>query len=88
MNTPTTLGINKQTGGDHVPLIMMYFGKGALADGQKVDLSRKVTDLVVNESKQPKEGTWVVINEIPAENWLLGGLTLPEFKAMLVVEKT
>jgi 4-oxalocrotonate tautomerase len=66
-----------------VPLIMMYFGKGALTNEQKVDISRKVTDLIVNESKQPKQGTWVVINEIPAENWLLGGLTLPEFKAKL-----
>jgi 4-oxalocrotonate tautomerase len=75
-------------GGDIMPLIMMYFGKGALADEQKADLSRKVTDLVANESKQPKEGTWVVISEIPAENWLLGGLTLPEFKAKLTAEKT
>jgi 4-oxalocrotonate tautomerase len=66
-----------------VPLIMMYFGKGALTGEQKTDISRKVTDLIVNESKQPKQGTWVVINEIPAENWLLGGLTLPEFKAKL-----
>ena len=51
-------------------------------------LSRKVTDLVANESKQPKEGTWVVTSEIPVENWLLGGLTLPEFKARLAAEKT
>jgi len=41
----------------------------------------------VNESKQPKEGTWVVINEIAAENWMLGGLTLSEFKSKLKAEK-
>jgi 4-oxalocrotonate tautomerase len=74
-------------GGDFVPLIMMNFGKGALSDEQKADLFRKVTDLVASESKQPKEGTWVVINEIPSENWLLGGLTLPEFKAKLIEKK-
>jgi hypothetical protein len=34
---------------------MMYFGKGALADEQKADLSRKVTDIIANESKQSKE---------------------------------
>lgn len=70
-----------------MPLIMMNFGKGALSDEQKADLFRKVTDLVASESKQPKEGTWVVINEIPSENWLLGGLTLPEFKAKLIEKK-
>ena len=70
-----------------MPLVMMYLGKGALAEEQKADLSRKVTDLVVNESKQPKEGTWVVINEIAAENWMLGGLTLSEFKSKLKAEK-
>jgi len=70
-----------------MPLIMMFFGKGALTDEQKADLSRKVTDLIVKEAKQPKEGTWVVINEIPVENWMLGGLTVPEFKARLMAEK-
>jgi len=29
-----------------MPMIKMYFGKGALTDQQKADLSRKVTDLV------------------------------------------
>lgn len=70
-----------------MPLIMMFFGKVALSDEQKTDLSKKVTDLIVKESKQPKEGTWVIINEVPAENWLLGGLTISEFKAKLMSEK-
>ena len=66
---------------------MMFFCKGALSDEQKVDLSKKVTDLIVKETKQPKEGAWIVINEIPAENWTLGGLAIPEFKANLIAEK-
>ena len=32
-----------------MPLIMMFFGKGALTDEQKAELSRKITDLVVKE---------------------------------------
>jgi len=35
-----------------MPLVEMYFGKGALTDEQKADLSRKVTDLIVKEAKQ------------------------------------
>ncbi|MCD6443528.1 tautomerase family protein [Candidatus Bathyarchaeota archaeon] len=31
----------------------MYFGKGALTAEQKAELSRKVTDLIVSETKQP-----------------------------------
>jgi 4-oxalocrotonate tautomerase len=70
-----------------MPLVMMYFGAGALTPEQKTDLSKKVTDLIVKEAKQPREGTWVVINDVPIENWLVGGLTVAEFKATLMQQK-
>lgn len=35
----------------------MYFGKGALTDEQKAELSRKVTDLIVKEAKHPQHYT-------------------------------
>ena len=70
-----------------MPLIEMYFGKGALTDEQKADLSRKVTDLVVKEAKQPQHYTWVIINEVPNENWMVDRLTLPELRAKLMAEK-
>jgi 4-oxalocrotonate tautomerase family enzyme len=70
-----------------MPLIEMYFGKGALTDEQKVDLSRKVTDLIVKEAKQPQHYTWVLIHELPAENWMVDRLTMPELKAKLIAEK-
>lgn len=70
-----------------MPLIIMYFGKGALTDEQKAELSRKVTDLIVKEAKQPQQYTWVIIHEIPVENWMVGRLTLPELKARLQAEK-
>ena len=65
----------------------MYFGEGALTGEQKAELSRKVTDLLVREAKQPQRYTWVIIHEIPAENWMVDRLTIPELKAKLKSEK-
>lgn len=70
-----------------MPLVMMFFGKGALSDEQKAELSRKVTDVIVKEAKQLQHYTWVIINEVPAENWMVDRLTLPELKAKLMAEK-
>jgi 4-oxalocrotonate tautomerase family enzyme len=69
-----------------MPLVEMYFGKGALTDEQKANLSRKVTDLLVKEAKQPQHYTWVIIHEVPMENWMVDRLTLPELKAKLAAE--
>jgi len=70
-----------------LPLVEMYFGKGALTAEQKADLSRKVTDLIVKEAKQPQHYTWVIIHEVPVENWMVDRLTLPELKAKLMAEE-
>ena len=65
----------------------MYFGKGALTDEQKAELSRKITDLIVKEAKQPQHYTLVIIHEVPDENWMVDRLTLPELRAKLKAEK-
>jgi len=65
----------------------MYFGKGALTDEQKAELSRKVTDLIVKEAKQPQHYTWVIIHEVPGENWMVDRLTLPELRKKPQTEK-
>jgi len=70
-----------------LPLVEMYFGKGALTDEQKAELSRKVTDLVVKEAKQPQHYTWVIIHDVPVENWMVDRLTMPELRAKLQAEK-
>ena len=70
-----------------MPLVEMYFGKGALTDEQKAELSRKVTDLVVKEAKQPQHYTWVIIHDVPVENWMVDRLTMPELRAKLQAEK-
>ena len=60
---------------------------GVLTSEQKTNLAKKITDLVVQETKQPKDYTWVVIHEEPMENWLVGRLTVAEIKAKLAQEK-
>ena len=70
-----------------MPLVEMYFGKGALTSEQKAELSRKVTDLIVKEANQPQHYTWVLIHEVPVENWMVDRLTLPELKAKLQSSK-
>ena len=70
-----------------LPLVEMYFGKGALTGEQKAELSRKVTDLMVKEAKQPQHYTWVIIREIPAENWMIDRMTFTELKSKLQAEK-
>lgn len=70
-----------------LPLVEIYFSKGALTDSEKAELSRKVTDLIVKEARQPQHYTWVIIHEVPAENWMVDRLTLPELKAKLTAEK-
>lgn len=70
-----------------MPLVEMYFGSGALIDEQKADLSRKVTDLLIKEAKQPQHYTWVIIHEVPEANWKVDRLTLPELKTKLKAEK-
>ena len=70
----------------NLPLIEIYLGMGALTTEQKINLAKKITDLVVKEAKQPRQYTWIMFHELPGENWVIGGLTLPELKAKLKEE--
>jgi phenylpyruvate tautomerase PptA (4-oxalocrotonate tautomerase family) len=46
-----------------------------------------VTDLIVRETGMPQHYTWVMIHEIPEENWIIDKLTVTELKAKLSKEK-
>jgi len=70
-----------------MPLVEMYFGKGTITDEMKVELSKKVTDLVVKETRLPQHYTWVLVHEVPGDNWMIDRLTLPELRAKLQAEK-
>lgn len=70
-----------------MPLIEITIGKGALTAEQKTKLSQKVTEMVAQETKQPRDYTWVVIHEEPMDNWFIGGLTMQELQDKLTRQK-
>ncbi|MCP8303860.1 MAG: 4-oxalocrotonate tautomerase family protein [archaeon] len=70
-----------------MPLVDIWLGKGALSDEEKKKLASSVTDVIVKEAKQPKQFTWVLIHEIPPNDWMVGGLTVPELKKQMQEKK-
>lgn len=50
--------------------VSMYPGR---TQEQKRELVAKLTDAFVETCGGKREGVWVVINEVPAENWGVGG---------------
>ena len=70
-----------------MPLVEMYSAKGELTNKKKADLSRKVTDLLVKETRAPQHHTWVIIHELPEANWMIDRLTLPKLFAELKAER-
>jgi 4-oxalocrotonate tautomerase family enzyme len=51
-----------------MPLVEIYFGRGSITDEQRAELSKKVADLIIKETNQPQQSTWVVIHEVNAEH--------------------
>ena len=49
-------------------IIEMYFVEGELTEEKKIELSKKVTDLIAMETGKPD--AQVIINEIPKANWI------------------
>ena len=69
-----------------MPLIELTFGIGELSEEQKIRLCQKITDLVMKEAKVPQHYTWVMLHEIPAENWMIDRLTVPQLLAQVKAE--
>jgi len=61
-------------------------GKDYLNAEQKANLCRKITEVIVKEGKMLQEHTWVIIHEVPRENWMANGETVPEILARLEAE--
>ena len=49
---------------------------GNLSSEQKKQLIRKMTDVVVEVTKKPKQAVYVRIDEVPRENFGVGGKPL------------
>ena len=66
-----------------MPLVKVYLDKGSQTARQRADLGRKITDLIVKETGMPQQYTWVMIHEIPEEDWMVDRLTVTELKTKL-----
>ncbi len=49
---------------------------GKLSSDQKKQLIRKMTDVIVEVTKKPKQAVYVRIDEVPRENFGVGGKPL------------
>ena len=54
--------------GDNMPIVKIDLWSGRTEE-LKENLIKKVTDVVVEVCKCPKEAITIVINDIPKENW-------------------
>ena len=70
-----------------MPLVKVYLDKGSQTARQRADLGRKITDLIVKETGMPQQYTWVMVHEIPEEDWMVDRLTVTELKAKLAAGK-
>ena len=70
-----------------MPLVKVYLDKGSQSAQQRAELARKITDLIVKETGMPQQYTWVMIHEIPEEDWIVDRLTVTELKTKLSGKK-
>jgi len=47
---------------------------------QKDEISKRVTDAISEVLQLPKDDTWVVFEDIPAEGWYVGGTTVAKLR--------
>jgi 4-oxalocrotonate tautomerase len=47
---------------------------------RKDEIAKRVNDVISNVLQLPKEETWVVFEDIPAEGWYVGGTTVAELR--------
>ncbi len=74
-----------------MPLIQIKIFEGVLTDEKKKEMITRVSEVVaeIEAAPHPKEkllpATWCIIDEIPAENWGIGGRpsSLEMLKALL-----
>ena len=47
---------------------------------RKDEMSRRVTDAISELAKLPRDAVWVVFEDVTAEDWYVGGVTVGELK--------
>ena len=60
-----------------MPYVNVRLTEGVTQE-QKETVIRGITELLVNELGKNPETTFVVIDEVPTDNWGIGGMTVAE----------
>jgi 4-oxalocrotonate tautomerase len=47
---------------------------------QKGEISKRVTDAISDVLQLPNDDTWVVFEDVPAEDWYVGSVTVAELR--------
>jgi 4-oxalocrotonate tautomerase len=53
---------------------------GGRPQQHKDEIAKRVSDAISDVLQLPKEDTWVVFEDIPAEGWYVGGTTVAELR--------
>jgi 4-oxalocrotonate tautomerase family enzyme len=62
-----------------MPLVEISLTEGALTEEQKVKIANEMCELLMKEIPNlPKEAISVIFYDNPAENWIVGGITVKE----------
>ena len=62
-----------------MPLVEISLVEGALTKDQKVKIANEICDLLMREIPNlPKEAISVIFYDNPAEDWIVGGITVKE----------
>ena len=62
-------------------------GRDSVTAEEKARLIEGVSQLLLDVLNKPLDSTFVVIEEVPLENWGWGGLPVPEFRRRRAVGK-
>lgn len=61
-------------------------GRDSVTSEEKAELIKGVSELLLKVLNKPLDSTFVVIEEVPLENWGWGGLPVPERRRRLAAE--
>ena len=62
-----------------MPLVEISLTEGALTQNQKVKVASDISNILMREIPNlPKEAISVIFYDNPAENWIVGGVTVRE----------
>jgi 4-oxalocrotonate tautomerase len=66
-----------------MPIVTIQVTREGVTPEQKAALIKGATDLLVDVLNKPPGLTFVIIEEVDAENWGVGGLPTPEYRRRL-----